>query len=156
MGSLFIGIFTVALLVLCAFLVLIILMQRPSANAGMGAALGGGAMESAFGGQTGNVFSKATTWAATAFFILCFCLYLGHMYQADHAALKQQAESASLDALAADAQKALEAAEKEAATSKESLTMPLEGEGAPTDAGAQVEETAETAKESVESTEPAK
>ena len=35
----------VALFLVCILVVLVILMQRPSANAGMGSALGGGAAE---------------------------------------------------------------------------------------------------------------
>jgi len=48
----------VALFLVCILVVLVILMQRPSANAGMGAALGGGAAE-------------------IILFVLSFGLYLG-------------------------------------------------------------------------------
>jgi preprotein translocase subunit SecG len=57
--------------------VLIILMQRPSANAGMGSALGGGAAESVFGGESANVLSRMTTTLTVILFILSFGLYLG-------------------------------------------------------------------------------
>lgn len=77
-----IGFFTVGLLLLCAFVVLVILMQKPSANAGMGAALGGGAAESAFGAQTGNVLTRATILCTVGFFVLSFGLYLAHMARA--------------------------------------------------------------------------
>ena len=52
-------------------------MQRPSANAGMGSALGGGAAESVFGGESANVLSKMTTTLTVILFILSFGLYLG-------------------------------------------------------------------------------
>jgi len=65
------------LLVLCGLMTIIILMQKPSANAGMGAALGGGAAESVFGGETANVLLKYTIRLAVAFFVLSFLLYVG-------------------------------------------------------------------------------
>lgn len=67
----------VALFVVCILVVLIILMQRPSANAGMGAALGGGAAESVFGGESANVLSRMTTTLTVILFVLSFGLYLG-------------------------------------------------------------------------------
>ena len=67
----------VALFVVCILVVLIILMQRPSANAGMGAALGGGAAESVFGGESANVLSRMTSTLTVVLFILSFGLYLG-------------------------------------------------------------------------------
>jgi len=57
--------------------VLVILMQRPSANAGMGSALGGGAAETVFGGESANVLSKMTTTLTVILFVLSFGLYLG-------------------------------------------------------------------------------
>jgi preprotein translocase subunit SecG len=61
----------------CLLTVLVILMQRPSANAGMGASLGGGAAESAFGGEAGNVLTKATTILIITFLVLSLGLFLG-------------------------------------------------------------------------------
>ena len=57
--------------------VLVILMQRPSANAGMGASLGGGAAESAFGGEAGNVLTKMTNIFIIIFLVLSLGLFLG-------------------------------------------------------------------------------
>lgn len=67
----------VALFVVCILVVLIILMQKPSANAGMGAALGGGAAETVFGGESANVLSRMTTTLTVILFVLSFGLYLG-------------------------------------------------------------------------------
>ena len=67
----------VALFVVCILVVLIILMQKPSANAGMGAALGGGAAETVFGGESANVLSRMTTTLTVPLFVLSFGLYLG-------------------------------------------------------------------------------
>ena len=67
----------VALFLVCVLVVLVILMQRPSANAGMGSALGGGAAETVFGGESANVLSKMTTTLTVILFVLSFGLYLG-------------------------------------------------------------------------------
>ena len=76
-----IGIGIVALVLLSFFIVLIVLMQRPSANAGMGSSLGGGAAEQAFGAETGNILTRATIWATIGFFLIAFTLYLGTQKQ---------------------------------------------------------------------------
>lgn len=67
------------LILVCAFVILIVLMQRASSNAGLGSALGGGAMESALGGGASNVLTKGTVLGASLFFLIAFGLYLGHM-----------------------------------------------------------------------------
>ena len=67
----------VALFLVCILVVLVILMQRPSANAGMGSALGGGAAETVFGGESANVLSKMTTTLTVILFVLSCGLYLG-------------------------------------------------------------------------------
>jgi len=67
----------VILFLVCLLVVLVILMQRPSANAGMGSALGGGAAESVFGGESANVLSKLTSTLTVILFVLSFVLYLG-------------------------------------------------------------------------------
>lgn len=67
----------VILFLVSLLVVLVILMQRPSANAGMGSALGGGAAESVFGGESVNVLSKLTSTLTVILFSLSFVLYLG-------------------------------------------------------------------------------
>ncbi|WOO43376.1 preprotein translocase subunit SecG [Rubellicoccus peritrichatus] len=85
MLTILIGFFTVVLVLICAYVVLIVLMQRASTNAGLGSALGGGAMESALGGGASNVLTRGTVLGAALFFSLAFILYLGHManYEGD-------------------------------------------------------------------------
>lgn len=56
-------------------------MQRTSQNGGMGAALGGGAAESAFGSETNNILTKGTIYGTIAFFLVSMGLYL--LYQAE-------------------------------------------------------------------------
>ena len=80
MLGILISIFTFILLLICGLMTVIILMQKPSANAGMGAALGGGAAESVFGGETANVLLKYTVRIAVVFFVLSFLLYLVNIY----------------------------------------------------------------------------
>lgn len=84
MGAFLIGFFTVILVLLSLFMILIILMQRASLNSSMGATLGGGAAESAFGADTGNVLTRTTIYCVIIFFIMTLGLYLGYMYQSKH------------------------------------------------------------------------
>lgn len=74
MASFFIFILTIALILISAFTVLVILMQRPTSNGGLGSALGGGAAEMAFGGDTTRVLNKWTIYGTVAFFVLSFAL----------------------------------------------------------------------------------
>ena len=61
--------FTIVHVVLCAFMIFVILLQ-PGKDAGMGAALGGGAATSAFGGRGAVTFlSKMTAIFAGLFFL---------------------------------------------------------------------------------------
>ena len=76
MSSFLLNTAIVLLILTCVVGVLVILMQRPSANAGMGAALGGGAAESVFGGDSANVLTKVTAFLILLLFVLSFGLYL--------------------------------------------------------------------------------
>ena len=67
--------FLTAVLVLdCVFLVLLVLVQLPKKEAGMGQAFGGAATDALFGAGSGNVLTKATKWGAGLFFILAIAL----------------------------------------------------------------------------------
>ncbi len=57
----------------CAFMGLVIMMQR-SKQEGLGAAFGGGITDSIWGAQTSSVLVKATVWAAAIFFLLSITL----------------------------------------------------------------------------------
>ncbi|MBM3872762.1 MAG: preprotein translocase subunit SecG [Verrucomicrobia bacterium] len=83
--SIVIGILTFVLILLSLFIVLVVLAQKAK-DGGVGAALGGGATEAAFGAETNNVLSRATINASIGFFVLSFVLYLGHIYQRKQAA----------------------------------------------------------------------
>src|SRR5882757_186868 len=82
--SILLNLLTAVLILVSIFLILVVLAQKAK-DGGMGAALGGGAAEAAFGAETGNVLSKSTIYAAVLFFVLAFTLYLGRIYERKHA-----------------------------------------------------------------------
>src|SRR6185436_21080215 len=81
--NILLGILTFILILVSLFLVLVLLAQK-SKDGGLGAALGGGAAEAAFGADTSNVLSKSTIYAAILFFVLAFALYLGRIWERNH------------------------------------------------------------------------
>ena len=81
--SILLNLLTAVLILVSLFLILVVLAQKAK-DGGMGAALGGGAAEAAFGAETGNVLSKSTIYAAVLFFVLAFTLYLGRIYERKH------------------------------------------------------------------------
>jgi preprotein translocase subunit SecG len=99
--SILIGIFTFVLILISLFLVLVVLAQKAKNDGGMGAAMGGGMAEAAFGAETGNVLTKATINAAIAFFVLSFGLYLAHVYQHKHGARNEGGQLPTISAPAA-------------------------------------------------------
>ena len=84
--SIVLGIATFFLVLVALVLILVVLMQKSKSDGGVGAALGGGMAESAFGAETGNVLSKTTINAAIVFFVLTLGLYLGRIAERKHAA----------------------------------------------------------------------
>src|ERR1044071_5739925 len=79
MSSILLGVLTFVLIIVSIFLVLVVLAQK-SKDGGVGAALGGGATEAAFGAETGNVLTNATKYATILFFVLAFALSLGRIW----------------------------------------------------------------------------
>lgn len=69
--SLFIGLFSFVLIITCLFLGLLILIQLPKKEAGIGQAFGGGATDALFGTGSGTALTKATKYAAGTFVVLC-------------------------------------------------------------------------------------
>jgi protein translocase SecG subunit len=69
-----IGLLTVVMVLDCALLVLLVLIQLPKKDAGAGLAFGGAATDVLFGAGTGNVLTKVTKYAAAAFFVLAIVL----------------------------------------------------------------------------------
>ena len=69
-----IGILTAVLIIDCLFLILLVLIQLPKKEAGMGTAFGGGATDVLFGAGTGNALTKMTKYATGVFFVLTLSL----------------------------------------------------------------------------------
>jgi protein translocase SecG subunit len=67
-------IFTFLLIINCAVLALLILVQLPKKDAGAGLAFGGGAADALFGAGSGNALTKITKWATVAFILLSVIL----------------------------------------------------------------------------------
>jgi protein translocase SecG subunit len=75
--SFIVGILTFILVVNCAALILLILVQLPKKDAGAGLAFGGGAADALFGAGSGNALTKITKWAAFVFMLLT--IFLGSL-----------------------------------------------------------------------------
>lgn len=90
--SVLLGIGTFFLVLVSILMVLAILAQRTKSDGGVGAALGGGMAEAAFGAESGNILTKATTYLAVTFFVLSLGLYLGYIY--NHRRAAEAADSA--------------------------------------------------------------
>lgn len=58
------------------FLALLVLIQLPKKEAGVGMAFGGGAADALFGAGSGNALTKLTKYCAVAFFLLVLGLSL--------------------------------------------------------------------------------
>jgi protein translocase SecG subunit len=82
MGSFFIALLSVILALIGLFIIALVLMQRPGENGGFGTSLDGSALESAFGGDAGNVLTKMTIVCVAAFFIISTLLSLVHVHRA--------------------------------------------------------------------------
>ena len=70
------GILTVFIVLNCALLVFLVLIQLPKKDAGAGLAFGSGAADALFGAGSGNALTKITKWATGIFFALSLCLSL--------------------------------------------------------------------------------
>jgi protein translocase SecG subunit len=77
-----IGILTVFLVLDCLFLMLLVLVQLPKKEAGMGQAFGGAATDALFGAGSGNALTKMTKYATVVFFVLTLSLSLLNASQA--------------------------------------------------------------------------
>ena len=67
-------ILSLALVLDCVLLMLLVLIQLPKKDAGAGLAFGGGTTDALFGAGSGNVLTNITKWAAGGFFGLALVL----------------------------------------------------------------------------------
>jgi preprotein translocase subunit SecG len=129
MSTLLISLLTLILLLISVFVVMIVLMQRTSQSGGMGAALGGGAAESAFGSETNNILTKGTIYGIIAFFLIALGLYL--LYQAQAADRAPEVDMNTLISADSEAASATDGGTGAGATGE---TANLEGTSATVDA----------------------
>jgi preprotein translocase subunit SecG len=103
---------TAVLFLDCLLLGLLILVQLPKKEAGMGMAFGGGAADALFGAGSGNTLTKLTKYCAGIFLLLVLALSVMNT-RARHAnvdaldaAMKRQAAAGSRQAMPADTRQA--------------------------------------------------
>src|SRR5258708_612464 len=72
--SILIGFLTVVLVLDCLLIILLVLIQLPKKEAGMGTAFGGGATDALFGAGTGTALTKMTKYSAAIFFVIALTL----------------------------------------------------------------------------------
>lgn len=77
-----IGFLTLVLVLDCLFLILLILVQLPKKEAGLGQAFGSGATDALFGAGSGNALTNMTKYAAVFFFVLTLSLSVLNAQQA--------------------------------------------------------------------------
>ena len=68
--SIVIWLLTFLLILDCLVLMLLVLIQLPKKEAGMGQAFGGGATDALFGAGSGNALTKMTKYTVAIFFVL--------------------------------------------------------------------------------------
>jgi protein translocase SecG subunit len=81
-ASLFIGLLTIVLVLNCLLLILLVLIQLPKKEAGLGMAFGGSAADALFGAGSGTVISRWTKYGTTSFLILSLVLSVMRNHQA--------------------------------------------------------------------------
>jgi preprotein translocase subunit SecG len=69
-----IGLLTLVMVLDCVLLILLVLIQLPKKEAGMGLAFGGAATDALFGAGSGNVLTKITKYSAGTFFVMAIVL----------------------------------------------------------------------------------
>jgi preprotein translocase subunit SecG len=80
--SFIVAVLTIFLVINCALLILLILIQLPKKDAGAGMAFGGAAADALFGAGSGNVLTKITKYSTIIFFGLA--LILGYLQNRVH------------------------------------------------------------------------
>jgi preprotein translocase subunit SecG len=69
-----IGLLTLVMVLDCALVIFLVLIQLPKKEAGAGLAFGGSASDALFGAGSGTVLTKITKYAAGTFFVLALLL----------------------------------------------------------------------------------
>ena len=79
-----VGILSVFLVLACLLLILLVLIQLPKKEAGMGQAFGGGATDALFGAGSGNALTKMTKYTTVIFFVLTLTLWVLKAQEVKH------------------------------------------------------------------------
>ena len=79
--TILIWLFTFLLVLDCLVLMLLVLIQLPKKEAGMGQAFGGGATDALFGAGSGTALTKMTKYTAVAFFVLTLLISMIYGHQ---------------------------------------------------------------------------
>lgn len=100
----------------CLVLILLVLIQLPKKEAGMGQAFGGGATDALFGAGSGNALTKLTKYTAGIFFALTLLISILFTHQSRKGAgdlrdlLTPEEKAAAVPAVTAKATNAANAA----------------------------------------------
>ena len=105
-----IGLLSFVLVVVCLLLGLLVLIQLPKKEAGMGMAFGSGAVDTLLGAGAGSALTSITKWLGGIFLGLCIPLaWLGNMKNGSASAAKAVREAVSRSEAAAPATPAVNA-----------------------------------------------
>src|SRR6266700_168820 len=77
-----VGILSVFLVLACLLLMLLVLIQLPKKEAGLGQAFGGAATDALFGAGSGTALTKMTKYTAGIFFVLTLFISVLHSHAA--------------------------------------------------------------------------
>jgi preprotein translocase subunit SecG len=103
MLSLVIGLLTIALVLTSVMLILMVLVQLPKKEAGLGMAFGGATADALFGAGSGTVLSRWTKYATGLFLILSLVLSMlrNHDARASGRVIESELQKAAVPAPAA-------------------------------------------------------
>ena len=79
-----VAILSVFLVIACILLILLVLIQLPKKEAGMGQAFGGGATDALFGAGSGTALTKMTKYTTVIFFVLTLFLWVLKAQEVKH------------------------------------------------------------------------
>src|SRR5260370_36279428 len=96
-----IGFLTVVLVLDCALLMLLILIQLPKKEAGAGIAFGGAATDALFGAGSGNALTKMKKYSASLFVFMAVLLSVLNMHAARAGSRTLQQELSQKDSASA-------------------------------------------------------
>src|ERR1041385_1071914 len=77
-----IALLTVLLVIDCLLLILLVLVQLPKKEAGLGQAFGASATDALFGAGSGNALTKMTKYSTGIFFVLTLVIYMMYNHHA--------------------------------------------------------------------------